>query len=807
MNDISIVEKEKCYGCGACYNICPENAINMRYDDEGFIYPVIDETKCVDCGRCAGVCPALRPVFTNYENPECYAVWASDDIRMVSSSGGMFTLVADHIFDKGGYVCGAAYSDDYMSVGHIIISDRKDLQKLRGSKYVQSDTKTVYRDIKKLLDEDRHVLFSGCPCQVAGLYSFLGKDYEKLVTLDLVCHGANSPKAYRKFLEERAEGRKIEKVNFREKEVYGWSTPTTIHFSDGSVYRKPYDKCLWYKGFLNGVITRPSCGHCVYAQPRRQGDITLADFWQIHRYDPSLDDRKGTSLVLVNNSKGKGLFKVLKSQMKLCKTVPIEHAKAYNGQLKEPQKLHKNRHRFFQLIDSHGYDKAVTYALEDKYDIAIMGFWCSCNYGSMLTYYALHKILESMNLSILMIEKPYIWENDIEYTDTHSRIFGKEFYKISAKRRLNEFYRLNNHCDIFILGSDQAWNYGISRHYGFSLFLDFADDDKKKIAYATSFGVDDFYAPEDYRRKAAFYLQRFDAISVREDYGVKICKEVFDISATHVLDPIFVCNIDIYEKLIMESKANETGDYIATYILDPNNEKRQALIDASIYLKMKLVNMLDGLPLKFESNYNKLNLDNTKRQLSVKDFLYYIKNSKFVITDSFHGTCFAIIFKKPFITIANATRGIPRFVSLFSQFNLMDRMVLNAREIKGKDHLFENIDYNKVYEILQKERERSLKWLKDAITAPKERRPSAYDILSRENAELKNRMNQLEKELNGLKDVLNVKKEKKSRLGKVFWKKGMAGKLFGHIKKYGFKATANKVIFHIKTRVKNRKGG
>ncbi len=798
-NSILRLDRKDCTGCGACYNTCPVDAISMQRDAEGFLFPVVDEGKCTNCGLCSRACAALNPSFVNAKNPACYAVWADDEIREVSSSGGMFSLVADYILDKGGYVCGAAYSDDYMSVRHIIISDKADLPRLRGSKYVQSDTGTVYKEIRALLDADKYVLFTGCPCQVAGMYAFLGREYEKLLTLDIVCHGANSLKAYHKFLEERAKGRTIEKVDFREKKVYRWSTPTTIYFTDGSVFRAPWNVCTWYKGFLNGVINRNVCGHCPYAQPQRQGDITLADFWQIHRYDPTLDDRRGTSLVLVNSAKGEAVFSDIRKNMKLCQKVPIQHALQYNGQLHTPQKPHPRRSRFFDMLDKHGYDKAVDYTLHDKYHVGLMGFWTSCNYGSILTYYALHQIIRSFGLSVLMIEKPYIWENDIEYTDTHARVFGKEFYQISKRRRLNELRVLNDHCEMFMIGSDQAWRYEISKHYGYCMFLDFADDEKKKIAYATSFGGEGYYSTEDYRRKAAFYLQRMDAISVREEQAVRICKETFNAEATHVLDPIFVCDMENYESLIADADASEEGDYIVTYILDPTPEKRKALLDASSRLNMKLVNILDGLPLKFPGNKQKLGLDNIKENVSAKEFLYYFKNSKFVITDSFHGTCFAILFKKPFISIANASRGIPRFVSILSQLGLPDRLVYNAMEIEGKDYLFNDIDYDKVYEILEREKARSLKWLKDALEAPKAPRPSAYDILSRENDALRERIDKLNGELDTIKKALKLQKEAAKPKPKP-QKKSKAAKFRASLKKNGLRATLRRTVRHLQKR-------
>ena len=199
-NTIGQVGHTECTGCGACYNKCPKDAIRMEYDTEGFLFPIIDENKCVNCGLCLQSCAVRNSQYKNEKEPECYAMWASDEIRAVSSSGGMFTILANYILEQDGYVCGAAYTEGYTAVEHIIIHEKDDLTKLRGSKYVQSNTKRVYREIQQLLDENNLVLFTGCPCQVAGLYAYLGKYYDKLYTADLVCHGVPSPKFMKSLL-------------------------------------------------------------------------------------------------------------------------------------------------------------------------------------------------------------------------------------------------------------------------------------------------------------------------------------------------------------------------------------------------------------------------------------------------------------------------------------------------------------------------------------------------------------------------------------------------------------------------------
>ena len=183
-NSINILNRNECTGCSVCYMVCPHNAIEIIETKEGFHYPIINDKKCTNCGICVKKCHALNDNFKRDFKQEIYDVRASDEIRMKSSSGGMFTIVADYVLENNGYVCGASFTDDWLGVEHIVINNKKDLDKLRGSKYIESNLGNTFVEIKKLLNENKQVLFSGCPCQVSALYSYLGKDYDNLITID-----------------------------------------------------------------------------------------------------------------------------------------------------------------------------------------------------------------------------------------------------------------------------------------------------------------------------------------------------------------------------------------------------------------------------------------------------------------------------------------------------------------------------------------------------------------------------------------------------------------------------------------------
>lgn len=654
----------------------------------------------------------------------------SDDLRMKSSSGGLFSLLSEKVLDKKGYVCGAAYSENFRKVEHVIINDKDGLARLRGSKYVQSDTGMVFKEIKALLDNKKDVLFSGCPCQVAGLKNYLGKDYKNLLTVDLICHGGNSLTAYHSFLDECAQGRIIESVNFREKEVYGWGTPVTINFTDGSTLRQTCDKSPWYKGFLNGIINRPYCGSCKYASIQRIGDITLGDFWGVSEISPAFDDHKGTGLVLVNNSKGMKAFKAIRSQLKLCEQVPlkqvVEIAKKRNGQLLYPRTPHPNRSNFFEKLETQKFSLAIENAANEHYDIGVVGWWYNENYGGTLTYFALHQILTGMGLSVLMIEKPSTDPNYKPNYSTIPRRFAKKHYNISANYNPTKMGDLNPKCTAFISGSDQLFNPWLWEYSGPSYYLDFVNPGKNIISYASSFG-ENFQCTDSFKAKVSYYLHRFSSISVREDFAVGIVRDNFGLAAQKVLDPVFVCDPNEYHKIADESKIPINNEYFVSFFLDPCKEKKNAILYLKGKLNLPYVNLIHACD--FEQNTEKLDLDEIKPDLDVEDFLNYYRNAKFIITDSFHGTCLAIIFSKPFISIANKKRGTARFVSMLNELGLIDRLVYEYKEIYEKSNLFDYIDYDAVYAKLKPLREQSYNWLKKAIFNPRNKAADPFNVL------------------------------------------------------------------------------
>lgn len=355
------LKKCECTGCGACYNICPKGAIKMVDDKSGFKYPIINKDLCVDCGLCKKVCPVLEKKDTNkYDKPKAYAAWSKNtENRYKSTSGGLFTEIVTPIIENGGFVVGAAYNRENL-VEHKIVNDMSGLEELRQSKYLQSDTLKIYKDTKDILEKGNMVTFCGSPCQIAALYKFLKKDYDNLVTIEFICRGMNSPKAYKAWLSEieKKENKKVKKVWFKYK-INGWkSSPrcTRLDFEDDSYKIYDGEENKFMSGYLGpNLYIRPSCGRCKFNGLPRQADITLADFWGINK---ELDDDKGTSLVLINSQRGSKCFETIKNNI-FVKERTIDEIYDGNVCFNTSVKINKKSEEFLNRLDDTNFSKLV----------------------------------------------------------------------------------------------------------------------------------------------------------------------------------------------------------------------------------------------------------------------------------------------------------------------------------------------------------------------------------------------------------------------------------------------------------------
>lgn len=364
---INIKEKKNCCGCNACGDVCHQDAITFHCDNEGFWYPLINKDKCTDCHLCEKICPMLNIEslkHNDWDEPKVYGGYNKDIvIRFDSTSGGLFSLLAQAMYKQKGFVSGAIYTDDFKVV-NFISNDKKDLKRLRSSKYVQSNAEGLYKTIKQLLISGEKVLACGSPCQMAALRSYLRKDYDNLLIVDFLCRATNSPKVFEKYKEslETRYGSKIIAIKDKNKD-HGWhSLARKITFENGQVYYGEGHEDDYRRGYHGNVFERPSCYECKFKGFPRMSDITLGDFWGIGNVDPSLEQNLGTSLIMVNSQKGLDYFakvkeKLVVKEFSLKDIIPGNPTAIFGGKLPYPTYI--NRDEFFKALDELPFDECA----------------------------------------------------------------------------------------------------------------------------------------------------------------------------------------------------------------------------------------------------------------------------------------------------------------------------------------------------------------------------------------------------------------------------------------------------------------
>ena len=362
------VDYERCTGCEACAQSCPKQCISMVSGEFGFLYPEIDKLLCVDCHACEKVCPIGKGMPVPVCQQAYAAVHRDKETLKCSTSGGAFTALAEEVFRRGGIVYGVRM-DDFI-VHHVRIASTADLPRLRGSKYLQSRIGSVFKETENDLKDGKTVLFSGTPCQVDGLKHFLGKTYDNLITVDLVCHGVGSQAYFNKFMTTlTAKWPEAKELQFRSKRFAGWSCSGALVIDDkkNGTIEKPfyYHENYYYQFFLQGDIYRKSCYTCKYANLNRPGDITLGDFWGVEKLKLPLDTYNGCSLVIVNSEKGRSWIERVPDLA--VEAVSTDDAVRYNEQLIHPSAIREKRlQRLHDYETKSGAEIASLYMKNDK---------------------------------------------------------------------------------------------------------------------------------------------------------------------------------------------------------------------------------------------------------------------------------------------------------------------------------------------------------------------------------------------------------------------------------------------------------
>lgn len=368
-----------CTGCYSCINICPNSCITMKQAETGFFVPEINQSMCVNCGQCEKVCPVIHMPEVSTKTTAYAIKNRNEAIRIESTSGGVFSLLAEYVLKREGVVFGAAYNSGF-SVQHIAVSDWNEISLLRGAKYVQSMIGACLLEVKKELISGRMVLFSGTPCQCAGLKSFLGKKYDNLITVDMICHGIPSPKVWQAYIDYRSkienEGKRPFKINMRSKSsgwsYYGYST--MFDYGNGKVSCIRNSQDLFMKAFIGNICLRSSCSDCMMKGIERCTDFTLGDYWGIWNQYPKFDDNKGTSAVFVHSQRGREILNQLKPKID-CLKVDIKDAYRENRSLIDSSGMHTGRKEFLMQVKSDNFADLINQYFSERREKQMGVLW------------------------------------------------------------------------------------------------------------------------------------------------------------------------------------------------------------------------------------------------------------------------------------------------------------------------------------------------------------------------------------------------------------------------------------------------
>lgn len=711
LNDMS-----KCTGCGACASIC--DCISIKPDKYGFLVSNIDETKCVDCNKCKSVCPAQNITIKNLIiDADCYGFITDNELREKSSTAGIFTMLAEYVLNLNGVVFGAAWDKDFL-VYQASVYDINDLDRLRGSKYVQSDTRDSFKRACEFLRHKRYVLYTGCPCQIAGLNNYLAKACDKdlvdkyLITMDLICSGNPSQFAFRDYINTRYGLNNIKSISFRD--LKNWNYGLYITKTDNSVVAENGFVNL----FLQHLLNKPACNDCLYQATARQGDFSVGDFWNIETLDADLYDGKGTQVVLLNSDKARDVFKNLKHITKIKQFSVQQAVDSGVGHIKHGPVKNAGYDKFYQDVDKHGFTTALQTRIY-HYDIGLSHL-AYPNCGTVATNYALWSLLKSLGLSVCMIETKH-GANDLYYQFSKSK-----GYKYSNSFE-SDLSKLNNYIDVFIAGGDQIWNplnwYG----YKDSFYLDFVADNKKKIAFTTGWTIDDAELVKSLDNMSLTQakldalhdsMSRFDLIALRDDFAPYMLDKYLNIkNVKHVQDSVLLCNRDIFDRDIKNETMHLDTGYTFAYLLYTNGDNDEFIqaakrVAKQTHTRLVIYKYFGWTVKEYDEDFNLL------RQYEGyhRNWLAGIARADYVVTNSYHGMLMSLLYNKQFIAIKN--HATTRFESAGRDFSCLSH-VFDSPELVASVNIYktlsDRLNYDFINSRIDREKEYAVDLLKKAL--------------------------------------------------------------------------------------------
>lgn len=648
------------------------------------------------------------------DQQRCFAVMAADDIRLKSSSGGAFTVLAESILAQGGAVCGAEFTED-LHCRYGIVEDAEDLARFRGSKYVKAAfPRDFFSRVGAILEAGRPVLFSGTPCQVAAVRKAFIGFADRLFTVDLICAGAPRERLFRRYLDENWGLGNVRSYEFRNKSK-GWRHHHfLIHVTlkDGREDWRDSSDDEHMQAMKVKFNLSAGCFNCRYCNLDRPGDITLADFWKI---PAAYDDGKGTSAMLVNTAQGQRLFENVRGRFKMTVELPVSELLSRQGRLRRAPVPRVGYDKFVQLVEQKPVREALRDCLSDiDRNVAIFNFhWETVNFGAVLTAYALNQALRSWGFDARNVDfKPALPRVARKPPNPRFDDFRHRHLPVSHFVRAGaSMAGLNAMFGSFVTGSDQVWNPGLVGAFQDAYFLTFTDPDKRLVSASASFGCNPLsaYGAWTLRR----LLKPFTALGVREESACSALNGI-GVKAVRTADPVFLLDRAQWQALA-DGGTVTSPDRVVWYAVNAFGKEA---------LNAYFARQADGKDCPFC-------LD---AQLGVEDWLTAISRASLVLTDSFHALCFAILFERPFAVLVDGKPKSDRIRGLLKDIGLEGRIFSDPADIPPLEELKRDVDFTLARDRIVTWRQELSEFLKTNLSRPK---PSIDEGLKARRAALR----------------------------------------------------------------------